>query len=84
MDTSSAHSSISSGLANEEIPIVSGMPAPKVWQRASRKQVTQSFVPSARSTQLDPCNNNIPSESDPTVLDEWSRDFLCLVGLNER
>jgi hypothetical protein len=79
-------SSIPSGLAPGE----TCMPAPKVWQRTSKKKqvtVTHGVIPTNRSTGSDP-NNDIAflgpsSESAPAVLDEWSRDFLFVVGLNE-
>jgi hypothetical protein len=77
-----------SGLPSGEISTAS-MPAPKLWQRTSKKQVpcTLSVLPTERSNRGDIHDDCVPmgttGESPSTDTDEWSRDFLVLVELNE-
>mmetsp|Transcript_33837 Transcript_33837/g.70975 ORF Transcript_33837/g.70975 Transcript_33837/m.70975 type:complete len:106 (-) Transcript_33837:6-323(-) len=78
--------SSSSGLEPGENLSASSMPAPKVWKRTSRKQVPYSVTPTEISTQGIP-HDIIPisptSESVTSDIDEWSKEFLFVVELNE-
>ncbi len=79
-----------SGLVSGDISTAGGMPAPKNWQRTSKKHVplTHSLILTERSTRGDPNNDIVPVESTrgsvPIDLDKWSRDFLFMVELNKQ
>jgi hypothetical protein len=73
----------------------SAIPAPKTWRRNSKKQdtVTTSALKLEILKQFDmsevhqiavPCFNSCPAtESSPCEMDEWTKNFLSLVELND-
>ena len=84
------------GLAHGDISAAI-MPAPKIWRRKQLSS-TQSLIPvkelltrADSITEMNPASTAIiemnpastADESTPIDLDEWSRDFLLLVELND-
>ncbi len=61
------------------------IPAPKVWRRSSKKQACSTLTVDAAKLQLahtEQCTSLI-HEIDASNIDEWTRDFLRLVIVNE-
>ena len=75
-----------SGVATGEHLCAISMPAPKVWKRTPRKPMANSVIAAEISTWGCP-NENFPispiSEPIPSYMDEWSKEFLLAVELNE-
>uniref|UniRef100_A0A7S0MGC4 Uncharacterized protein n=1 Tax=Cryptomonas curvata TaxID=233186 RepID=A0A7S0MGC4_9CRYP len=64
----------------------SSLPAPKIWKRTSKKQVAYSVIPTEISTRGNPnaiISISPASECVQPDMDEWSREFLFVVELNE-
>ncbi len=65
------------------------IPAPKIWRRRSSKKQQQD--PTASSPEMlqqldlsDVDQITVPSlDTKPNDTDEWTRDFMSLVGLND-
>ena len=61
------------------------IPAPKVWRRSERKQQYSPAAVDAATLQ----SAHAEARTDPvreiaaSIMDEWTRDFLVLVELNE-
>ncbi len=58
------------------------IPAPKIWRR-KQSSFTKSMDFSSRRDGIDVVPGGTSNESAAVDLDEWSRDFLLLVELND-
>ena len=58
------------------------VPAPKIWRRPAKNVVLRPQLAENNMKESD-IRNTLPVSSTITKLDEWAREFLFMVELNE-